>query len=113
MNVVQTNSGEFLTGGSRFKPSETGHQAGHERSKRTPRPYPRVEWSWHQLKFEALRRSRFERTIYIDTDVIALADLSDVFDVLDRFDITGARTDGRGNKFNAHAWRSSVPSPLP
>lgn len=38
-------------------------------------------------KMEALLRSRFERTLYLDADVIPLAPFDDVFDVLDRFDI--------------------------
>jgi hypothetical protein len=41
-------------------------------------------------KMEALARSRFERTVYLDSDAIALADLSELFTVLDRFDIAGA-----------------------
>ncbi len=41
-------------------------------------------------KMEALARSRFERTVYLDTDVIALDDVSDLFALLDRFDIAGA-----------------------
>lgn len=41
-------------------------------------------------KMEAIANSRFERTVYLDTDAIALADLSELFAVLDRFDIAGA-----------------------
>ncbi|MFQ6547661.1 putative nucleotide-diphospho-sugar transferase [Aestuariibius sp. 2305UL40-4] len=81
-----------------------------------PGPFDRIvplERSWHRPKFEALRRTRFERTIYVDTDVITLADLTDVFDVLDRFDIAGAHGDRRGNEFNSRSWRSSVPPAFP
>lgn len=41
-------------------------------------------------KMEALANSRFERTVYLDSDTIALCDLSDLFAVLDRFDIAAA-----------------------
>lgn len=41
-------------------------------------------------KMEALRRSRFARTLYLDCDVVVIADMSDVFDCLDRADIAGA-----------------------
>ena len=50
----------------------------------------RVEREWFRPKFEALRRSRFERTIYLDCDVRVLAPLGDVFDALGRFDLAGA-----------------------
>lgn len=38
-------------------------------------------------KMEALRRSRFARTLYLDADVIPLAPLSPLFALLDRFDL--------------------------
>lgn len=38
-------------------------------------------------KIEALRRSRFARTIYLDADTLAVAPISDLFDLLDQFDI--------------------------
>lgn len=41
-------------------------------------------------KMAALRRSRFDRTIWLDCDVIVLADLAEVFDLLGRVDIAGA-----------------------
>jgi Nucleotide-diphospho-sugar transferase len=41
-------------------------------------------------KMEAIANSRFERTVYLDSDCIALTDLSELFTVLDRFDIAGA-----------------------
>ena len=41
-------------------------------------------------KMEAMANSRFERTVYLDTDVIALADVSELFTVLDRYDIAAA-----------------------
>nr|WP_319947642.1 hypothetical protein [uncultured Shimia sp.] len=38
-------------------------------------------------RFEALLRSRFSKTICLDSDLFVLASIADVFDVLDRFDI--------------------------
>lgn len=43
--------------------------------------------SWFRPKMEALIRSRFDRTIYLDADIMVIADLSTVFDILDRFDL--------------------------
>ncbi len=81
-----------------------------------PGPFDRIiplERSWHRPKFEALRRTRFERVIYIDTDVITLADLSDLFDILDQFDIAGAHADRRGNAHNSKAWKTEIPPAFP
>lgn len=41
-------------------------------------------------KMEALERARFHRAIWLDCDAVVLNDLSDVFAVLERFDIVGA-----------------------
>ncbi|EYD70655.1 putative nucleotide-diphospho-sugar transferase [Limimaricola hongkongensis] len=46
-----------------------------------------VEHPTQRPKIEALRRSRFERSIYMDADTVALAPFDDLFGVLDRFDI--------------------------
>jgi hypothetical protein len=42
-------------------------------------------------KMEAIHKSRFERTVYLDSDCIALSDLSELFTILDRFDIAVAQ----------------------
>ena len=41
-------------------------------------------------RFEALLRSRFERTICLDSDLFVIAPIDDVFDVLQRFDIASS-----------------------
>lgn len=46
--------------------------------------------SWHRPKIYAMRCSRFERTIVLDADIVVLADISNVFEVLDKSDIAGA-----------------------
>ncbi len=43
----------------------------------------------HRPKMEAMRNSRFEKTIYLDADICVLSDVSDVFDILGRCDIAG------------------------
>lgn len=58
----------------------------------------RLKTVWHRPKMEALRDSRFQRTIYLDCDVMTLADPSDVFDVLSRFDIVGAHENFRNGR---------------
>jgi hypothetical protein len=49
-----------------------------------------VTANFFRPKMEALANSRFERTVYLDSDAIALADVSELFALLDRFDIAGA-----------------------
>ena len=51
-------------------------------------------------KMEALLRSRFARTIYLDADTIAIASLDEVFTVLDRFDIALAAEARRCDRRN-------------
>ena len=64
-------------------------------------------------KFEALLRSRFERTIYLDADVWAVADPSDVFDLLDRFDVALAHDPYRATEHATTPWRVAVPPAFP
>jgi hypothetical protein len=44
----------------------------------------------HRPKMEAMRRSRFEKTVYLDADILVLTDVSDLFDTLERCDMAGA-----------------------
>lgn len=50
----------------------------------------KLEQHGSRPRFEALLRSRFERTIYLDSDLFVVAPILDVFDVLDKFDIAAA-----------------------
>lgn len=79
-------------------------------------PFDRVERLGHsgrRPKFEALQRSRFERTIYLDADIIVLADISDVFDILGAFDIAAAHDQFLNNDHNAQIWRQPIPAAFP
>jgi hypothetical protein len=62
-------------------------------------------------KMEALANSRFDRTVYLDADVIALTDVSEIFDLLDRFDIAGAHTQYRNTVLAVED--GSVPDTFP
>ena len=57
----------------------------------------RLKRTWHRPKIEALRRSRFERTVYLDNDIIAVADASDIFTLLEKFDIVGVHDNNRNS----------------
>lgn len=51
----------------------------------------RLEHSFFRPKMEAMRRSRFERTVIIDADILVTADISELFDVLDTYDMAGVQ----------------------
>lgn len=51
----------------------------------------RLSGTGHRPKIEALRRTRFERTVILDADIIVLADISELFEVLDRYDMAGVQ----------------------
>jgi hypothetical protein len=68
---------------------------------------------WHRSKLDALLQSRFDRSLYLDADLILLADVSDVFEVLDRFDIAMAHDQGRNSAFCNAFWQRRLPNAFP
>ena len=73
----------------------------------------RLERAWFRPKFEALRRSRFERAIYLDCDVRVLAPLGDVFEALGRFDVAGAHDPYRNARRALVQHGEPVPAAFP
>ena len=73
----------------------------------------RLERAWFRPKFEALRRSRFARAIYLDCDVRVLADLGDVFEALGRFDIAGVHDQYRNARRAVVQHGEPVPAAFP
>ena len=47
-------------------------------------PVPRVH---PRAKIDCMPLSRFDRTLYLDSDTLALATFGDLFDLLERFDL--------------------------
>lgn len=72
-----------------------------------------LERSWFRPKFEAMIRSRFERTLYMDVDILVVADIGDVFDILDQFDIAAAHVQNRNQAFARRIWRRPMPNAFP
>ena len=72
-----------------------------------------LERTWFRPKFEALRRSRFDRTIYLDSDIVAVADPSDIFEVLDRFDLAAVHNQHRNSAHATQVWRRPLPAAFP
>ena len=66
-----------------------------------------------QGKIPAMRASRFDRSIYMDVDMMAVADLRDVFDVLDAFDIALTHDQYRNSAHATRIWRHAPPPAFP
>ena len=64
-------------------------------------------------KIPALRSTRFERTLYLDSDIRVVADLGDVFDLLDRFDLAAAHDPMRNSSKAVVTWRKALPNAFP
>lgn len=69
----------------------------------------RVENSWLRSRIDVLRHSRFDRILMLDSDIHVLAPITDIFDVLDRFDIALAHDQERNGKLSFTFWRKELP----
>ncbi len=65
---------------------------------------------WHRSKIEALATSRFTRTLMLDCDLVVLADLGDVFEVLERFDVALAHDQAPNYELCHTFWRKRLPA---
>ena len=72
-----------------------------------------VEHVWFRPKMEALRRSRFISTVFLDADVVVRHDISELFDVLARHDMTGAQMIRTNQGVATKAGTSRVPPCFP
>ena len=68
---------------------------------------------WFRSRIDAMAATRFERTLHLDADVLAVADLRDVFEVLDRFDIALAHDQARNSPAANTVWRRPLPAAFP
>ena len=57
--------------------------------------------------------SRFAQTIYLDADIRVVGDISDIFDVLDRFDLAFAHDQMRNSNPHCEPGDSDVPNAFP
>ncbi|MDT0681735.1 putative nucleotide-diphospho-sugar transferase [Roseicyclus sp. F158] len=73
----------------------------------------KLEMSWFRPKFEALRRARFERVVYLDADMYFLADISDIFEVLEEFDFAACHNQRRNSDWSNTLWRRPIPAAFP
>ncbi len=64
-------------------------------------------------KLASLPQSRFERTLYLDSDTLVLAPLGDLFEVLDRFELALAHDVRRTSALIREGHRASPPYAFP
>jgi len=64
-------------------------------------------------KMRALRNSRFNKTIYLDADVIVVSDISDIFEVLNQFDIAAAMDEFQNHRLAHRIHSCAMPAAFP
>ena len=72
-----------------------------------------LEDPWHRSKMDAMALSRFDKTLYLDADLLVIADIRDVFEVLDRFDMAMAHDPIRNGERCNTFWRKPLPNAVP
>ena len=72
-----------------------------------------VQSPHRRSKVDYMPHSPFERTLYLDVDIRVFADLSEVFGVLDRFDVALAHAHARNARHTNTRWRADLSSAFP
>ena len=73
----------------------------------------RIENPWRRSKIDMLSQTRFEKTVFLDADVIAVDAFDEVFEALERYQICGV-FDQMRMTWNANKiWRTEVPEVFP
>ncbi|SLN38482.1 Glycosyl transferase family 8 [Roseivivax jejudonensis] len=73
----------------------------------------RIETPHRRSKVDCLHLSRFDRTLYLDSDTRVVTDLSDLFRVLERFDLAVCHAHARERKKTNAIWKTDIPSAFP
>lgn len=73
----------------------------------------RLERPWRRSKIDAMIAAPFERNLFLDADVFVVADVSDVLETLDRFDISLAHDQERNSRHATTNWRREFPASFP
>lgn len=68
---------------------------------------------WYRSRIDALAMTRFERTLHLDADIFVVADIRDVFEVLERFDMALAHDASRNGQVCHTFWRRPLPNAFP
>ena len=71
-----------------------------------PDPHPRS-------KVDYLSKTRFDKTLFLDTDTFVLQNIDEIFDVLERFDLAAVHGAVRYRKYANTTWKTKVPISFP
>ena len=83
---------------------------------RDPFPFDRlhvVEDPWKRTKIDTLLHSRFDRTLYLDVDIIPVAPIRDIFPILEHFDLVIAHDQFRNRSFSRINYKMNLPPSFP
>ena len=72
-----------------------------------------LETTWFRPKMESMYRARFEHTVYLDADLLVIADISDIFDMLGRFDLAAAHDQYRNSTPATSEYTQPIPAAFP
>lgn len=64
-------------------------------------------------KLDYLGRSPFKYTLYLDADTRVLSDVSEIFQLLERFDLAAAHVPRRNHSQTRGVWRTPLPDSFP
>jgi hypothetical protein len=64
-------------------------------------------------KVDYMHRSRFARTLYLDNDIRIVNDITEAFQLLDRFDIAASHAHARNRTEVKTVWRRNLPDAFP
>jgi len=73
----------------------------------------KLETIWFRPKMESMYRSRFAHTIYLDADLLVIADIRDIFDMLGRFDLAAAHDQYRNTALATNMYKQPIPAAFP
>jgi hypothetical protein len=82
----------------------------------SPAPFTSVsviDQPHRRSKVDLISQTPFGRTLYLDTDTALNADITDLFDVLDRFDLALCHAHRRNTPERLAPWRLSLPRAFP
>ncbi|WP_417525546.1 putative nucleotide-diphospho-sugar transferase [Marinovum sp.] len=67
----------------------------------------------HRSKVDCLMKSPFEHTLFLDADIRVLEDVSELFELLERFDMAMAHAHARNRHATRAVWTRALPDAFP
>lgn len=67
----------------------------------------------HRSKVDCMARSPFGRTVYLDADIRVMADITDLFQLLERHDIAMSHAHARNRPETNMTWQTALPAAWP